>query len=454
MASNRVRPRWRRVLAWVRVAVISVASLFLLVLPALTAGTLLLDPAWRRAEIAPAVLDWHEALARRMGPWARDRVASLRAQKLDTLDVSGTEWPMFSAVFHLWASEAVEARWRATGGQGESPAARDAESLHALAALITDPRHAMWVRAHWGATYLERDDLFYRMLLVAGLDSYERLVPDRRYHDLLVEQVQSLSAELDASPHGLLEDYPGETYGVDVSIAYAALARARERLGIPDDGWTARGARAFDESRDDPRVGLPAYNLDAASGEVLGPARGVGLAMMLAWTPSLWPELDARWYPRFVERFWQEGYGVAGFREFDPDSAVPEWLVEVDAGPVFAGYGTAASGFGLAAARAHGDMDRAYALTGEAILASLPLPGGTLVTPRLLSNVVDAPYTGEAALLFALTRTPPAGAAPATRSLPATVWITIPLMLIVGIFVPARRIMRLARLHREERKLA
>src|SRR5262245_19767950 len=129
-----------------------------------------------------------------MGPWARERVASLRAESLDTYDVSGTEWPMFSAVFLLWASEAVEAQWRAAGGQGASPAARDAESLHALAMLITDPRHATWVRAHWGKTYLERDDLFYRMLLVAGLDSYERLVPDRRYHELLVEQVQSLSA--------------------------------------------------------------------------------------------------------------------------------------------------------------------------------------------------------------------------------------------------------------------
>ncbi|HET7843939.1 MAG TPA: hypothetical protein VFL14_07300 [Xanthomonadales bacterium] len=428
-------------------------SLVLLVVPAVTALRLLLDDALRGHDIAPTVLDWHAALARRIGPWARERVASARATQLDVRDVSGTEWPMFGAVFYLWASEAVQAKWERDGSRGISPARRDAESLAAVAALVADPGHADWVRRHWGDAYLERNNLFYRMLLVAGLDSYERLSGDITHHRLLAAQVRSLAAEFDASPHGLLEDYPGETYGVDVYVAYAALARARERLGMVDDGWLARGARAFDASTHDSDVALPAYFL-TDGGVPLGPARGVGLSMMLAWSPTTWPAMGEAWYARYVELFWQERGGFAGFREFARGSAWPDWMLEVDAGPVFAGYGTAASAFGLAAARTHGDMDRAYALTSEALLAALPMPDGTLLVPRLLSNAVDAPYTGEAALLFALTRTPAGQVAPATRATPVGVWVAIALMLAVGIGDPAWRVVRLLRAGRTGRGIA
>jgi len=43
------------------------------------------------------------------------------------------------------------------------------------------------------------------------------------------------------------------------------------------------------------------------------------------------------------------------------------------------------------------------------LVASLPLIDGTLLMPRILSNATDAPYLGEAAVLFALTRMPVEG---------------------------------------------
>ena len=46
----------------------------------------------------------------------------------------------------------------------------------------------------------------------------------------------------------------------------------------------------------------------------------------------------------------------------------------MDAGPVIHGFGFAASGFGLAAARAHGRFDHAYPLSLEMIALSWPLP--------------------------------------------------------------------------------
>ena len=47
------------------------------------------------------------------------------------------------------------------------------------------------------------------MLVIAALTSHARLTGDKEYLPLLKDQVDSLSAELDASRHGLLDDYPG-----------------------------------------------------------------------------------------------------------------------------------------------------------------------------------------------------------------------------------------------------
>jgi hypothetical protein len=95
----------------------------------------------------------------------------------------------------------------------------------------------------------------------------------------------------------------------------------------------------------------------------------------------------------------------AGFREF-PRGTDPGWfnMTDVDAGPVIGGYGITASAFGIGATRAMGRTDHAYKLAAQALVASWPLPDGTLLVPRVLSNVSDAPYLGEAASLFALTR--------------------------------------------------
>ncbi len=81
----------------------------------------------------------------------------------------------------------------------------------------------------------------------------------------------------------------------------------------------------------------------------------------------------------------------------------------MDAGPVIAGYGMAACAFALAAARSNGRYDHAYPLGTEMLAASWPLPDGTLLLPRLLSSSTDAPYLGEACILFNLTRQPVEG---------------------------------------------
>lgn len=434
---------FRRLFAWTYAIAISLVALWFIVLPAANVARELRDPAWRGGAIAPRVRDWHRSLSARFAPWARERVARSSADAVDPLDVSGTEWPLFGAVLYLWATEALE---RDATRDTDRPSRYASEAIDAAAALVADPGHAAWVRRQWGESYLERENLFYRMLLIAGLDAAERVGGDPRHHALLLEQTRTLATELDASPHGVLDDYPGEAYSTDVLLAYAAIARAQRRLGIEDAAFVARARRAFEGAFVEGDSGLPGFKVDAREGRSDGMLRGVGLAMMLAWAHELWPDLADDWYRRFGARFWQERLGFAGWREFSAAEPAPfEWGFEIDAGPVLAGYGIAANGFGLAAVRARGDADRAWPLTAEALLAAWPLPNGALLGPRIVSNAIDAPYTGEAAVLFALTRTSTASVAPSAAPAPWGVWVVLVILATIGVVDPVLRFRRLLR---------
>ena len=111
-------------------------------------------------------------------------------------------------------------------------------------------------------------------------------------------------------------------------------------------------------------------------------------------------------YDRF---YWQERLTAAGFRELPKDVPHSEWTMDVDAGPVIAGQGMAASAFGIGAARKNGRFDRAYPLAAEMLATVVELPNGMLAIPRLLSNLSDAPLLGEAGILWQLSIQPEKG---------------------------------------------
>ncbi len=350
----------------------------------------------------------HHRLSQRYEKWATKRVKSGLAGNLSTEQIAATEWPVFGSVFYLWASEALQQAF------DEDPALASAApkdyakgAIEAAAALIADPNHATWVKEHWGDDYLEEENLFYRMLLISGLTSYQKLSGNRKYEPLLRNQIESLANKLDESPFGLLDDYPGQCYPVDILPAIAAIRRADTVLGTDHTEFAARAIRGFQETRLDNETGLPAYFVSSKTGKAMDSARGVGLSFMLIWAPELWPETALDWYEKYEQQFWQDGTLFSGFREYSKDIDTG-WFVfnDVDAGPIIRGYGIAASAFGIGAARAMGRFDHAWPLAAQALVCSWPLPNGTLLTPRILSNMSDAPYLGEAALLFALTRMP------------------------------------------------
>jgi hypothetical protein len=433
-----------RLLVYCNAALIVAVSLYFFALPSVILLKSINDPGLKTAEIPRFTFDLHKSLTERMERWARERVVTGQAEQVNTYNISGTEWPIFGSVFYLWATESLQEAWLADPTlASEMPTAYASGAIDAVTALIADPNHATWVKDHWGADYLERENLFYRMLLISGLTSYQKLTGETRYQMLLTHQVESLSQEIDASPYGLLDDYPGECYPIDIMPAIAAIQRADAVLGTDHSARIVRALRAFEGAVLDPNTQLPTYVANSKSGQGFGSARGIGASFMLIWAPEVWQETAQQWYVRYDEHFWQADWFLAGFREFPQNRKHANFWLDVDAGPVLFGYGTAASAFGIGAARVNGRFEQAYPLSAEALVASWPLPNGTLLLPRLLSDFSDAPYVGEAALLFNLTRKPIFANQAEAGKLPFIVWFAIAVyvgLAVGGVWLAVRKI--------------
>ena len=393
----------------VNLGLAAVISLYFFILPGLAVLRNLADPALRSDAIPRAAWRLFRDLTPRYERWARERIGSGKPESLTLNEIAGTEWPLFGSVFYLWTVESLQEDWERSSNPG-GPAPREFArgAVEAATGLVLDPGHAAWVKLHWGDDYLHRENVFYRMLLIAAMTSHHRLTGDGRHLPMLRDQVETLSAELDRSPHGILNDYPGECYPMDVLMAVAAIRRADEVLGTDHSAFAARSLRGFEGTLLDPR-GLPPYAADPVRGVVHGPARGCGISYAFMSAPYLWPDVARDWYGRYEQWFWQEKYGLRGFREFPRDLGGGDWYMDVDAGPVLGGVGVSASAFGVAASRIMGRFDRAWPLAAQMTVFGWPLPNGTWLTPRILSNAANAPLLGEACILYNLTRRAAAG---------------------------------------------
>jgi hypothetical protein len=85
------------------------------------------------------------------------------------------------------------------------------------------------------------------------------------------------------------------------------------------------------------------------------------------------------------------------------------------------------------------------------LCVSWPLPGGTLLIPRVLSNAIHAPHLADSAILFALTRTPPDGLEIRPgKDLPVSLWLVLGLFLLLGGTVLVSKGLAVRRILRDE----
>ena len=441
-SSNRIRPpRAVLICKTSNTIILILLAVYFFIAPGFIISHNLADPALKGPGIPKIVWHTHQKLTPKFERWARSRIASGIAARLNLHDVPGTEWPLFGSVYYLWTTELLQKAWEQDHTLApQAPREYARKTIEAATDLIMDPAHHTWVRQHWGEDYMHTQNVFFRFLIMAGITSHQNLIHDGRHLDILRDQADTLAAALDTSPHGVLEDYPGECYPIDVFAAIAGIKKADTVLVADHSAFINRAMRGFNGRMLDP-YGLVPYLMDPLSGEIYGNSRGIGNSYVLIFAPGLYPEKAGPWYRAYEKIFWQERMTAAGFREFPEDASTQDtpnkgWGFDVDAGPIMAGFSPAANAYGVAAARVNGRFDHAYVLGAQVLTATWPLPDGTLLGPRLLSSFGHAPYLGEVNLIYLLAQQPAPGVPIKTGGkLPGFVWIGIALYFATGILI-------------------
>ena len=426
---------WReRVINKIASAIVVLAVFCLLFYPAFFCLKVAFDPALRRGEIPAFMFKDFKRVSGQYGKWAAGYLASRRATKVDPGHVAATEWPMFGSVYYLVTAEEILSQ---LGDRDDAEAVKMKHAIRkaakAAADIVADPDTASWVKAKWGDSYLDKENCFYRMLLIMGLSSYERISADKTYHKLLSSQANSLADELAGAQYHMLNDYPGECYPNDVLWAVAAIIRADGLIGADHSKLKTDVLSVLNE-RSLSKEGIPAYSSMADTAEPCDDARGCSNSGILIFAPELDIGIAGNWYDAYDKYFWQDNGFCSGFREFPRDSK--SRFSDADTGPVIAGYGTVASIFSIGPSRSLGRLDRSVPVTMEAIAISWPTPFG-YVFPSLMAYFgTKAPPLGEVAMLFVMTRPIlTEGVTPYSGKVPGIVWTAIGIYLSAGIIL-------------------
>lgn len=425
--------------------VVVAMALALLIYPAGTICLVVTDSQLSKTGQCRLTPTWFKSASGRFLSWATTYLDTEYAKNLRHDNIPATEWPMFGAVFFLVTAEDLQAEGKIDPTQGVVR-----EAVEKAAEIVASPVTATWVKTKWGNGYLERENVFYRMLFIMGLSSYERITGDSQYHTPMSAQRVALADELGKAKLHLRDDYPGECYPADMLWAVAAIQRAARLDGARHDELARNLMAAFDGPIKAPE-GLPAFQADSRSGRIMQGARGCGNSGILLFASELDPTVAGRWYAAYEKNFWKDTGWVVGFTEMPRDSR--DGLMDVDSGPVLCGIGSVSSAFGIGAAKTVGRIDHAAPLTSETIACSWPTPFGFLVPGLMGRLAVQSWSLGEVAMLFSMTRpTPAMVATPFEGHTPGIVWVMLVIYAGSGVFFiwfELRSVRRLVRRYKE-----
>jgi hypothetical protein len=205
-----------------------------------------------------------------------------------------------------------------------------------------------------------------------GLGMMRVIDPETRHGALNDRLTSQLAARLDASPHGLIETYPGETWPPDVAAVAASIGLHAAATGADHgallDRWSARYAPcAIDAS------GYLVQRTITGTCKAADAPRGSGTAVASYFLSFAAPALSKQLHASLVA----EGYGsLAGFAAVREFARGHTGKGDVNAGPIVLGFSVGATGFGIGAAAAQGDRSRFVALASSAHLFGLAVSSG------------------------------------------------------------------------------
>ena len=265
---------------------------------------------------------------------------------------------------------------------------RDAWSLDALASLEA-PAGSSLDRGH--VAYLGYAGLALGLhRLVAGPSRFDA------QHDAIVA---ALARRFAASSTGLVETYPGEVYPVDNAAALGALAlHAKATRSEPSAGLT-RGLHAIRTHGVQHVSGLLAQAVDPVTAAPRDPGRGSGTSLAAYFLAYADPAMSASLYRALHRELFRTIVGFGVILEHPASCVECTGRVDIDSGPVFAGFGVSATGFSIGASRANDDRDTFTSLYATAHLFGAPFDEGDVRTFATGGPLGDA-------ILFAMLTAP------------------------------------------------
>lgn len=307
--------------------------------------------------------------------------------------------------------------------------AREAESARLLRVVADRIVSADTAPQHRPLTQRSLDDhnLYYtHALLVLSLS---RLHGDDRRDALATSLARHLDARSCASDTFHARSYPGSPrWPADQSATLAALHAYRAAYGGEVGVRATRGWLAWMEHH------RASGNLPwSATGDTSYTRipRGCALSYITFYTAQFAPDESDRLYRAYVASHGLDVLGVSGFREWPPGV---DRGSDADAGVVLFGWGMAATGIGLGAARIHGDEARVVGIERIADLVGVPVGRSYALAPTLgmamlFAGETAAPWADEAGQ----ARAPAPATTPAFPILPlgiAAVWLLLELLVL------------------------
>lgn len=157
------------------------------------------------------------------------------------------------------------------------------------------------------------------------------------------------------SPTYHLDSYPGLCWPADNVTALASLI-IHDRLYETDYRKAYEAWKSWTINHLDPVTGMPAGHLTREKGIILQPARGCANSWILSLLPRIDPVFAYQQYQQYRKHFQIQRLGFKMFREYPVGSGLPS---DVDSGPIILGAGVTATGVGLGASIANGDLETA-----------------------------------------------------------------------------------------------
>ncbi len=152
----------------------------------------------------------------------------------------------FSAYWYLQASWQIEQELKKTNTPKEGLPSYYAKSpIESAIRIITDKNHGNFTEMQWGDDYLNKENVYYRTMLIGGIATHYELTGKKKHLELLKKQSNSLLAEIDASEFGLLHDFPEEIYPGDMLLALSSIKQADVIFGVERDSVYERAKRGF-----------------------------------------------------------------------------------------------------------------------------------------------------------------------------------------------------------------